>query len=145
MKSEKPHSSSDRPSPYNPEFNGSVEIIPASPTFIEFISHRRLWGIPFRQLEFLSLCNNPDSDGRKTSPTDMLGLVFKSRVALLFGWRLELLLDPLMQGRVKRIHAEKHLGALVLEEAWVSEIRVLLRDNLIRDHERFADAISQQS
>jgi hypothetical protein len=127
MKSEKSHSQSNRPSSYKPEFNGSVEIIPASHTFIEFISHRRLWGIPFRQLEFLSLCNNPDSDGRKTSPTDMLGLVFKSRIALLFGWRLELLLDPLMQGRVKRIHAEKYLGTLIINEPWVSEIVMVPR------------------
>jgi hypothetical protein len=46
---------------------------------------------------------------------------------------------------VARVHAEKHLGALILGEAWVSEIRVLLRDNLIRDHERFEHLISQQT
>ena len=32
------------------------------------------------------------------------------------------MLDPLMQGRVKRIHAEKYLGTLIIGEPWVSEI-----------------------
>ena len=75
--------------------------------FIEFITAHRLWGIPLRQLEFFILGNNPESDGKKTSPTDLLILVFETRLAFLFGWRLELMLDPLMQGRVKRVHAEK--------------------------------------
>jgi len=127
MKSEKSHSQSNRPSPYNPEFKGSVEIIPASHSFIELISNRRLWGFPFRQLEFVSLCNNPDFNSRKTSPTDMLVLIFRTRVAMLFGWRLELILDPLMQGRIKRIHAEEHLGTLVIGEPWVSEIVIVPR------------------
>ncbi len=127
MKSEKSHSQSTRPSPDKPQFNGSVEIIPLRPVFIEFITHHRLWGIPFRQLEFFSLSNNPDSDDKKTSPTDMLILVFETRVALLFGWRLELMLDPLMQGRVKRVHAEKYLGTLMIGEPWVSEIVIVPR------------------
>jgi hypothetical protein len=127
MKSEKSHSPSSRPSSDKSQFNGSVEIIPPRSGFIELISHHRLWGIPLRQLEFFSLCNNPDSNGSKTSPTDMLVLIFKTRVAFLFGWRLEQMLDPLMQGRVKRIHAEKYLGTLIIGEPWVSEIVIVPR------------------
>ena len=57
----------------------------------------------------------------------MLVLIFKTRVAFLFGWRLEQMLDPLMQGRVKRIHAEKYLGTLIISEPWVSEIVIVPR------------------
>jgi hypothetical protein len=127
MKSEKSHSKPNRPSSDRPQPGGSVEIIPSRPVFIEFITHHRLWGIPFRQLEFFSLSNNPDSDGKKTSPTDMLILVFETRVALLFGWRLELMLDPLMQGCVKRVHAEQFPGTLIIGEPWVSEIVIVPR------------------
>jgi hypothetical protein len=47
---------------------------------------------------------------------------------MLRGWRLELLVGPLASGRVARIHAEKHLGTLIIEEAWVSEIHVQCLD-----------------
>jgi hypothetical protein len=122
MKSEKSHSESDKP-----HFAGCVELIPARPTFIEFVTAQRLWGIPIRQLECFILSHNPESDGKKTSPTDLLVLVFETRLVFLFGWRLEQMLDPLMQGRVKRVHAEKHLGALMIGEPWVSEIVVAPR------------------
>ena len=126
MKSEKSHSESGKP-----HFAGCVELIPVRPVFIEFITTQRLWGIPIRQLEFFTLKNNPEADARKTSPTDLLILVFQTRLVLLLGWRLELMLGPLMQGRVKRVHAEKHLGALMIGEPWVSEIIVAPRDTTI--------------
>jgi hypothetical protein len=44
---------------------------------------------------------------------------------ILKGWRLELLAGPLIAGRVARVHAEKHLGPLMIEEAWVAEIQVV--------------------
>jgi hypothetical protein len=47
----------------------------------------------------------------------------------LKGWRLELMLGPLVNGRIARVHAEKHLGALIIEEPWVSEICVTPFDN----------------
>jgi hypothetical protein len=122
MKSEKSHSDPDKL-----HFAGCVELIPASPTFIEFVTARRLWGIPLRQLEAFSLSHNPESDGKKTSPTDLLVLVFATRLVFLFGWRLELMLDPLMQGRIKRVHAEKFLGTLMIGEPWVSEIVIVPR------------------
>jgi hypothetical protein len=122
MKSEKSHSDPDKL-----HFAGCVEFIPASPTFIEFVTARRLWGIPLRQLESFILDNNPESDGKKTSPTDLLVLVFETRLVFLFGWRLELMPDPLMQGRVKRVHAEKFLGTLMIGEPWVSEIVIVPR------------------
>ena len=40
---------------------------------------------------------------------------------------LEQMLDPLMQGRVKRVHAEKFLGTLMIGEPWVSEIVIVPR------------------
>jgi len=122
MKSEKSHPESDKS-----QFAGCVELIPARPTFIEFVTAQRLWGIPIRQLECFVLSHNPQSDGKKTSPTDLLILVFETRLVFLFGWRLELMLDPLMQGRVKRVHAERHLGALMIGEPWVSEIKIIPR------------------
>lgn len=122
MKSEKSHFESDKP-----HFSGCVELIPARPAFIEFVTTQRLWGIPFRQLECFILSQNPESDGKKTSPTDLLILVFETRLVFLVGWRLELMLDPLMQGRVKRVHPEKFLGTLMIGEPWVSEIVVVPR------------------
>jgi hypothetical protein len=127
MKSEKLHSESNRPSSDKPHFGGSVEIIPLRPTFIEFVTAHRLWGIPLHQLEYFTLGDNPEQDGKKTSPTDLLMLVFETRIICLFGWRLELMLDPLTQGRVKRVHAEKFLGTLVIGEPWVSEIKNIPR------------------
>jgi hypothetical protein len=122
MKSEK-----SRPESNRPHFTGCVDRVPSLPTFIEFVTARRLWGIPTRQLECFVLSHNPRSDGKKTSPTDLLILVFKGRLVFLFGWRLEQILEPLMQGRIKRIHAEKFLGTLMIGEPWVSEILVLPR------------------
>ena len=97
MKSEKSDSQSSRSSSDKPHFTGCVELIPPLPTFIEFVTARCLWGIPIRQLEFFVLGSNPESDGKKTSPTDMLVLVFETRLAFLFGWRLDQMLDPLMR------------------------------------------------
>jgi hypothetical protein len=127
MKSKKNHSEPNRPSADKPQFAGSVEIIPPRPTFIEFITTKHLWGIPLRQLEHFILGDNPESDGKKTSPTDLLILNFETRKVFLYGWRLELMLDPLMQGRVKRVHAEKFLGTLIIGEPWVSEIKIFPR------------------
>ena len=95
--------------------------------FIEFITANRLWGLPLRRLDYFILGDNPDQAGKKTSPTDLLILVFETRLVSLFGWRLELLLDPLMNGRVKRVHAEKFPGTPMIEEPWVSEIKIIPR------------------
>ncbi len=122
MKSEKSRFESNRP-----HFTGCVELVPALPTFIEFVTVQRLWGIPIRQLECFVLSHNPESDGKKTSPTDLLILVFKGRLVFLYGWRLEQILEPLIEGRIKRLHAEKFLGTLMIGEPWISEILVLPR------------------
>jgi hypothetical protein len=105
-------------------FAGSVELMPPSPLFIEFIEAHRLWGFPIRQLQQFSLEENPEHQRKRTLPPHQLTLVYLNSVVTLRGWRLELLVGPLVSGRVGRIHAEKHLGALVIEEAWVSEIQV---------------------
>ena len=47
-----------------------------------------------------------------TSPPDQLLLVYPEALVFLRGWRLELMLGPLVTGRVARVHAEKHLGTL---------------------------------
>lgn len=140
MKSEKSHHTK-----HKREFGGCVELIPAQPDYTEFIDAHRIWCFPISHLTHFVLQENPNSNGQKTSPPDQIVLVYPPATVVLKGWRLELLLGPLVNGRVARVHAEKHLGALILGEAWVSEIRVLLRDNLIRDHERFENAISHQT
>jgi hypothetical protein len=127
MKSEKSHSEPNRTSTAKAQFTGWVELVPSLPTFIEFVTARRLWGIPIRQLECFVLTHNPESDKRKTSTPDMLVLVFKTRLVFLLGWRLEQMLDPLMQGRVNRVHAEKFPGSLMMGEPWISEIVVAPR------------------
>jgi len=108
-------------------FGGSVELIPPQPAFTEFIDSHRLWG--FRRLIHFVLEGNPERHGKSTLPPDQLVLFYTTAVVTLKGWRLELMLGPLMTGRIARVHAEKHLGALIIEEPWVSEIRVTPFDN----------------
>jgi hypothetical protein len=120
MKSEKSNSQS-----HKPHFAGCVELAPAHTPFIEFIFADQLWVFPLRRLAYLVFGENLERDGKKTSPTDLLALVFENRVVFLYGWRLELLLDPLMQGKIRRIHAEKFLGSLMIGEPWVSEVKIL--------------------
>jgi len=110
------------------EFSGSVEIVPPQPKFIEFITPNHLASIPIRQLDYFILSQNPDQQIKKTLPPDSLLLVFATRLVVLYGWRLESLLDPLTQGRVKRIHAEKYLGTLMIGQPWVTEISIIPRD-----------------
>jgi hypothetical protein len=55
------------------------------------------------------------------------------------------MLPQLICGRVARVHAEQHLGPLMLDESWVSEIHVLLLDNTILDEEKLERWISEQS
>jgi hypothetical protein len=136
MKSEKSH--------HKREFGGCVEFIPSRPEYIEFIDAHRIWGFPIRHLTHFVFQENPRCTDRKTSPPDQLVLVYLPAIVVLKGWRLELLVDPLVSGRVARIHAEKHLGTLMIEEAWVSEIHVLLYDNVILEKDRLEDWISQQ-
>jgi hypothetical protein len=110
-------------------FAGSVELIPTPPKFVEFIDTHRLWGFPIEQLAHFVLDENPDYQGKRTLPPHQLILVYHDAVVFLRGWRLELLVGPLVSGRVARIHAEKHLGTLIIEEAWVSEIHVIAFDH----------------
>ena len=110
-------------------FTGSVELIPPAPVCIEFIDAHRLWGFPSRQLESFVLEENPQPENKRTSPPHQLRLVYPGARVILRGWRLEQLVGPLVCGRVARIHAEKHLGTLILDEAWVSEIQVIPLDS----------------
>lgn len=107
------------------EFGGCVELIPPQPKLIEFIGSRRTWGFPIEKLTYFSLEDIPEHHHKPTLPPDRLVLVYEPVVVILHGWRLELMLGPLLEGRVARVHAEKHLGTLVIEEAWVSEIRIV--------------------
>src|SRR5258706_6276425 len=106
-------------------FVGSVELIPTQPLFVEFIDDHRLWGFSIQQLKQFVLEENPQHQNKRTSPPHQLMLVYPEALAFLRGWRLELMVGPLVTGRIARVHAEKHLGSLVIEEAWVSEIRVV--------------------
>jgi hypothetical protein len=106
-------------------FTGSVELIPTQPFFVEFIDAHRLWGFPLQQLKQFVLEENPQHQNKRTSPPHQLLLVYPDALVFLRGWRLELMIGPLITGRVARVHAEKHLGSLIIEEAWVSEIYVV--------------------
>jgi hypothetical protein len=114
----------NKPHPSKP-FAGSVELIPLPPKFTEFIDAHRLWGFPIQQLRCFVLEENPERRGQAALPPDQLILVYETGLVVLKGWRLELMAGPLVIGRIARVHAEKHLGALIIEEAWVSEIRVI--------------------
>jgi hypothetical protein len=139
MKSKKSHNTK-----HKREFGGCVELIPTLPDYTEFIDAHRLWCFPIHHLTHFVLQENPDSNGQKNIPPDQLILLYPPATVVLKGWRLELLVGPLVSGRVARVHAEKHLGALILEEAWVSEIYVLLREDLVLDQESLEQFISQQ-
>ena len=110
-------------------FTGSVELIPLQPAFVEFIDAHRIWGFPIGQLSHFVLEDNPEHHDKQTLPPHQLMLVYPDAVVILRGWRLELMVGPLVVGRIARIHAEKHLGSLIIEEAWVSEIHVIPFDN----------------
>ena len=124
MKSEKSHHTK-----HKRQFNGCVELIPPSPDYIEFIDSRRIWGFPGRQLTHFVLEENPEHHGKRTLPPAQLILVFETGMVILKGWRLELMVGALVAGRIARVHAEKHLGALIIGEPWVSEIRVTFLGN----------------
>jgi hypothetical protein len=106
-------------------FTGSVELIPPLPVFTEFIDAHRLWGFTTAHLESFVLEDNPQHQNKRTSPPHQLLLVYPQALVFLRGWRLELMIGPLVTGRIARVHAEKHLGSLILDEAWVSEIHVV--------------------
>jgi hypothetical protein len=124
------------------EFSGCVELIPARPDYTEFIDSRRIWAFPITCLTHSLFQENPHFKGQKNLPPDQLILVYAQAIVILRGWRLELMLPPLLSGRVARVHVEKHLGALILDETWVSEIHVVPNNNSILDHETLECRIS---
>jgi hypothetical protein len=124
------------------ESGGCVELIPARPDYTEFIGSRRSWAFPISHLTHFLFEENPHFNGQKNLPPDQLILVYSKAVVILWGWRLEWMLPPLMSGRVARVHAEKPPGAPVLKEAWVAEINVVLNDNSILDQERLENRFS---
>ena len=127
MTSENPHHPKTKR-----KFSGCVELIPPQPAFIEFITANRLWALPISQLEYFTWGENPEPHGQKNLPSDLLLLVFQTRLVLLFGWRLELLVGPLVSGRVARVHAGHHPGTLMIKKAWVSEIKNIPRFDSIK-------------
>jgi hypothetical protein len=124
------------------EFGGCVELIPARPDYTEFIDSRRIWAFPISYLTHFLFQENPHFNGQKDVPPDQLVLVYSQAIVILRGWRLELMLPPLMNGRIARVHAEKLPGAPIIDEAWVSEIHVALNDNSILSPERMEDRFS---
>jgi hypothetical protein len=126
------------------EFGGCVELIPARPDYTEFIDSRRIWAFPISYLTYFLFQENPHFNGQKNLPPDQLILVYSQAKVILRGWRLELMLPPLVSGRVARVHARKHPGSLILDEAWVSEIHVVLNDNWILDREKLEQRIFNQ-
>lgn len=106
-------------------FAGSVELVPPPPKYVEFIDAHRLWGFRIEQLTHFVLDENAEHNDKRTLPPHQLRLAYPDAVVILRGWRLELMIGPLVAGRIARVHAEKHLGTLVIEEAWISEIHVI--------------------
>jgi hypothetical protein len=141
MNPEKSHRHPNKP---KRQFAGCVELIPTLRDYTEFIDVHRIWCFPINHLTHFVLQENLNSGGQKTVPPDQIVLFYPPATVVLKGWRLELLLGPLVNGRVARVHAEKHLGALILEESWVSEIHVLPRDNTILNQEKLERWISEQ-
>ena len=140
MKAEKsPHTKNKR------EFGGCVELIPAQPDYIEFIDSRRIWGFAIHRLTHFVLQENPNCSGQKTLPPDLLFLIYPPAIVVLKGWRLEQLVGPLVNGRVARIHAEKHLGTLIIEEAWVSEIHVIQPNKTFLQPDKLETWIAEQT
>jgi hypothetical protein len=58
---------------------------------------------------------------------------------------LEQLVGPLVNGRVARVHAEKHLGTLIIEEAWVSEIHVIQPNKTFLQPDKLETWIAEQT
>jgi hypothetical protein len=140
MKSEKSHHTKNKR-----EFGGCVELIPAQPDYIEFIDSRRIWGFAIHRLTHFVLQENPNCSGQKTLPPDLLFLIYPPAIVVLKGWRLEQLVGPLVSGRVARIHAEKHLGTLIIEEAWVSEIHVIQPNKTFLQPDKLETWIAEQT
>ena len=134
MNPEKTHSNK-----HKRQFTGCVELIPPPPDFIEFVDAHRIWGFPIRHLTQLVLQERSREGNPKTIPPDQLILIYPTAWVVLVGWRLELMIGPFLCGRIARVHAEKHLGPLIIGEAWVSEIHVLLQDNRILEPEKRND------
>jgi hypothetical protein len=112
----------------NHEFRGSVELITPPPTDIEFVVEDRVDRLPYCELAQVDYYHNPDPALNDTRTPDLLMLIFQAQVVGIFGWGLEVLANPLSEGRVKRIHAEEHPGALMVETPWVSEILILRKN-----------------
>jgi len=124
-----PKKSRHSPAKCRREFPGNIEIIPHQPTHIEFIDAEKIYGFPIHQLTRFHLQEHSIHKDDKTLPPDELVLFYPSAMVVLKGWRLENLIGLLSSGRVARIHAEKHLRALMIEESWVSEILVFPNDD----------------
>ncbi len=118
-------------------FVGSVELIPPPPFYIEFIDADRVWGFPIHQLAQFVLEDILEHHGKRNLPPHQLTLSYSRSLVMLRGWRLELMIGPLVSGRITRVHAEKHLGTLIIEEAWVSEIHVQRLDNVGEAEHKF--------
>ncbi len=118
------HKTKIHPPSHRP-ISSSVELIPLPPKFTEFIDAHRIWGFSSHELSHFVLEDNPEHHGKRTLPPHQVILLYPEAVVILKGWRLELLVGPLVSGRVARVHAEKSPGPLIIQEARVSEICVL--------------------
>ena len=91
---------------------------------IAFIESDRAWLFPLNHFRHAVLLENPEHQAKKTLPPDLLRIHFTSAEISLLGWRLEQVLSALATGRLVRVQVEKHLGNLILDEPWVSDIHV---------------------
>jgi hypothetical protein len=132
MNHDKPHRNSNKS---KRRIAGCVELVPTLPDYIEFVGGERICGFPIRHLRQFVLRECSRHGNPKTTPPEQLILSYPTAWMLLVGWRLELMIGPLINGRIARVHAERHLGPLMIEEAWVSEIYILLQNKTIFEPE----------
>jgi hypothetical protein len=110
----------------HPQFGNSVHLISRESSMIEFVGRSRHCALAKDTLDFFLLEKNPERKDAKLDPPDQLRLFFTVATVVLKGWRLEMLTGPLANGSVASIHvAERELAKLMIEEPWVTEIRVV--------------------
>ena len=107
-----------------PVFHGCVEILPPLNPTIQFIDHDQVWLFSRKIFLASSLVENPEQKKRKTLPPEILKLYFSGAEIIITGWRLQPVVEALLNGRLILVRAEKLLGNLVLDEPWVNAIQV---------------------
>jgi len=83
----------------NPSGSSAVALnSSAAAILIEFVTTNRIWDF-HPAVEAFYLGSNPEHSSKKNLPPDLLALTYDTSIVFLFGWRLELMVGPLVSGR----------------------------------------------